>query len=403
MPKTRPSVHEIRQPRRNIWLATGLIVLVALGLLAGAYGNTGQGRLLPVILALAVAAFAILVNRAMSAEVVRLTPTQIEKVGLFGRKSLPLADIIGARSGPEVLLITRGGKAAMALPFYARRSPAILGWVQGLDNLTDVEAFEAQAVLETDDRLGSGPAARADTVVAMRRLASGLSLLAVGICVWGVLDPRPYDLVMGAGAVLPLCALILVAARPGVFTLGARRGLEAHPGLLGLIALPTGLFVLRAMRDVQLSPWWGPALAAALIGIGLAVVIRRIDPLSRDRATLGLHVLLLIPLVWGVLSIANVRLDRGPAEVIPVTVIAADDPDTPEVTVRLPAASGGREMTLEASDAIARAAGQGHALCLVVRHGAFGWRSLYPVDCTPVPPVTPRRTGPSVVGPTPGP
>ena len=395
-----PGSHEIRRPVRDIWFATGLTALIAAGLLAGLLMSEPQGRLIPAILAVAIGLFAIILNRSMSADVVRLTPTHIEKIGLFGRKSLPLAEVVGAFSGPEVVLITQGGKPAMRLPPYVARSAEILGWVQSLDNLTHAEAMAAQSELEADDRLGPGQAARVDTLVAMRRLARGLTLLAIVIGLVGLLYPRPYDLVMAAAAALPVLALLLVAARPGVFTVGARRGLEAHPGLLGLIALPTGLFVLRATQDVHLTPWWGPALAAVPVGLVLAVLIRRIDPLSRDRATLGLHIALVIPLAWGALSIANVRLDTTTPTIIPVTVRSAQDADTPTVTLRLPPASGARELTLKVPRTLSQAALQGHSLCLIVSKGALGWRSLHPVDCTPVPPVTPRRTDPSVSAPS---
>jgi hypothetical protein len=138
MTSNNQTVHEIRRSPSDIWFATGLAALVSVCLLSGLTVSEGQDSLMPRFTGVAIGAFAILLNRTMSADVVRLTPSHIEKVSLFGRKSLLLTDVTGGISGEQVVLATHGGKPGMALPSYVKRSPEILKWVQSLDNLTDV-------------------------------------------------------------------------------------------------------------------------------------------------------------------------------------------------------------------------------------------------------------------------
>lgn len=132
------TVHEARRAPNDVWFFTGLGALVSVCLLSGLTVSEGQGRLSTTLLGVAFAAVTILFNRMMTADVVRLTSKHIEKVGLFGRKSLPLNEITGAMSGEQVVLVVRGGKPGMGLPSYVKRSPEILKWVQSLNNLTDV-------------------------------------------------------------------------------------------------------------------------------------------------------------------------------------------------------------------------------------------------------------------------
>jgi len=198
-------------------------------------------------------------------------------------------------------------------------------------------------------------------------------------------------------AALPVIAMALIVYRPGVFTFGVTRGLEAYPGLVMLLWLPAGVFAVRALQDVHLLPWWPPVVAAAVLASLLFGLIWRFDPLSRRVAAAPIHLVVLMLLIWGGLSIANVRLDRSPGILVPADVQASGR----AITARLPTDTGHKTVTLDIPKVSTAQARQGQGFCVLTGPGALGWRHVRPVVCIFTGEVTPHQTGPSASGPTP--
>jgi len=154
---------------------------------------------------------------------------------------------------------------------------------------------------------------RADVVIlkSRARAAQLFTVVAVAVSAWGLIDPRPYPLVMVLLALLPWLA-ILVSARwrrsPG----GAED--SPRPDLFVPMMLPGCILGLRAVLDVQILAGWVPFLAAAVIAILMALVIRRVQ--GERQIPLWLYLLLFIPVMgfygYGATVLANKLFDQAP-------------------------------------------------------------------------------------------
>jgi len=145
-----------------------------------------------------------------------------------------------------------------------------------------------------------------------KRAAQLFTVIAIALSAWGLLAPRPYSLAMGLLIVLPWLALL-------VLTHWRRNAVDsedtaARPDLFLPLTLPGCILGLRAVLDVQMLAGWVAFVAAAVIALVMALVIRRAQ--GERQIPLWLHLLLFIPLMgfygYGATVLANKLLDRAP-------------------------------------------------------------------------------------------
>jgi hypothetical protein len=145
-----------------------------------------------------------------------------------------------------------------------------------------------------------------------QRAAQLFAVVALALSAWGLIDPRPYALAMGLLIFLPWLALLILACWRRIAA-GAEDG-AARPDLFVPLTLPGCILGLRAVIDVQMLAGWVPFLAAAVIAVLLALVIRRAQ--GERQIPLWLHLLLFIPLMgfygYGSTVLANKLLDQAP-------------------------------------------------------------------------------------------
>jgi hypothetical protein len=150
------------------------------------------------------------------------------------------------------------------------------------------------------------------TLWSRARAAQLFTVVAVAVSAWGLIAPRPYPLVMGLLALLPWLALLLSAQWRRIPE-GAEDG-ASRPDLFVPLMLPGCILGLRAVLDVQILAGWVPFLAAAIIAVVMALVIRRVQ--SERQIPLCLYLLLFIPVMgfygYGATVLGNKLFDRAP-------------------------------------------------------------------------------------------
>lgn len=384
-PTNRTSI-EVRRTSKDVWTQIGCLGALALSVAAIALFMPDKGptavRWAMGVAALGLAGLTVGVGFSLRADFVRLTASHIETRSLFGVRSRRIADIVGARSGEDgVLLIGREGVPPFHVPLYGRQDADLLAWVNALPNLDYQEAVALDAKLQSDGRLGSSIADRQTALDRLRRLARGLTWLALGVMLWGFIFPVPYDVVLIALLSLFGLALGLAMWKRGIVTLVPVERVQVSPNLFVLVMGPAGVLALRAFLDIQLLDWVQPLAVAVPVTLLAGGLVWKADANFRGRAMVLFFAPILFFGSWGGLVLANARLDSRHAILVPVSVVDTHSGDRPTVTVLLPAQYGARQLTLRVRRAVIQAAEADQSFCALIRPGRFGWRYARAVRC----------------------
>lgn len=265
---------------------------------------------------------ALVVAEALRSRVVLLAET-IESVGLWRRRRLRRADILGIARAPGEGLVLRprdASQPALQVSSALRTDAAFEAWLSGLPDLDGEAAHRADAGVRNDPLYGATGAERDAMLARLRRRVRILAAVAWVATGWLVLWPFPNAVAVLAAALTPWIAVAVVALSRGrVRLLGGGSG--GHPGLLTVLFVPSLGLGLRALLDVSLLDWRD---ALPWLGIGsaaMAALLTLVDRhLRRRRAAVllggGLFLLLATgPYAWGTAVLANAWLDRSPADV----------------------------------------------------------------------------------------
>jgi hypothetical protein len=318
----------------------------------------------------------------------RLLPDRIETKGPFRERTLPRAKVAGYRVLPSQavhLESVDGPRHGLSVPLHVATNPVWAAWFETLKNL-DAEAYNAElAILEKDARLGASPTARLETLDSLRRLARYASFVGLALGFWLMIYPRPYDLAVAINALVPLVALAVASRWPGLVALVHDTDTEPTINLSAFWFLPSGVLGLRAMLDLHMIDWVEPLCA----GFGLAAIplllALRAERAARRPGMAVFSAVILFAWGYGVVSLANVRLDQAPPAIHRAVVVerggSADD--DPSLTVRaidaranLPVIDG-----LAVSEARFNRSPVGSETCVAIFPGRLGWRYVVAVDC----------------------
>lgn len=261
---------------------------------------------------------------------------RIELRGVVLRKELRRDEIAARRvdrggEGPATLvLIPKDSKKRnlrIGLMFHADQ--IFKNWIEPIRDLDAEEAAQAagarqqsEAALLADPRLGATPQARAAKLARARTLAKVLTGATVIIAGWGLLDPRPYPLVIALLAAIPLIAIVLAATLPKLCRLFGS-ATDARPSLAVAATAPGVVLGVRAVFDISLLDW-PLALAAAVAGVTVvALVLTMIDPWLRAHLRqVPLIAIVALPYTFGVIVLGNVLLDQEPAQMFQAPVLS---------------------------------------------------------------------------------
>jgi hypothetical protein len=160
--------------------------------------------------------------------------------------------------------------------------------------------------------------------VRLSRIALAGNLLTAALCAWLIFRPQPYGMATLSVALLPIAAgaaVLLTRRRFRLLAVG-----DDPAGLFAVVILPCSALAFRALADVVMLDW---RMSLAWLGGGLLLAVlafavdAKLPTLGRPLGAAGGLLLagLLAPYAWGVAVLANVLLDRAPAEVYRTPVL----------------------------------------------------------------------------------
>jgi hypothetical protein len=321
----------------------------------------------------------------------RLLPDRVEALSPFRERALARAKVAGYRLLPSQTIrleSVEGAAHGLSVPLHVAGNPAWAAWLDSLKNL-DAEAYEAElGILRKDSRLGATPDRRLDTLDSLRRLAGRASWVGIGLALWMLFYPRPYELAAALNIAAPLLALTVANRWPGLVALVNDKETEPTINLSTFWFLPSVALGTRAMLDVDMIDW-APLLCA---GFGLAAVpflfALRAERAARRPWMAVFSGVILLAWGYGTLSLANYILDWAPPAIHRAVVVdqggSADD--DPTLTLRV--VDTGTDLPviedLDVSEARFKASPVGAVACVAIYPGRLGWRYVEIADCPAV-------------------
>lgn len=153
------------------------------------------------------------------------------------------------------------------------------------------------------------------------RLALGLTVCALGLSLWGLIQREPYQAVLLALALVPIAAMVLAGVRPHAVRILAGTQ-DARSNVTIAFALPgivLSLYALTIITPVDRVAAFGVGvLVALLIGLIAAALDR---PFPRRAEPVVLLVLLSLPYGYGASQTLNLVLDGEAPQVLPAKVL----------------------------------------------------------------------------------
>ena len=328
-----PRVYRTGGKGRTIYLSLGLI-LIALSLFGGVhflrdtYDSATSGLFICICGAFLLLG-AYIVASALRTRVV-LHADAIELHGAFTMQRMAREDIAGRRllpmqHGPPVIkLFPRFTQVrAQTLTQYLKTDAAFDAWFAGIP---DIDAEERQAALEAlleDPELTGSKEEKLAELERARRIARWITSATFVVCGWVIFYPRPYDLAIACAVIMPWIAVI-TAARGGPLYRVNTSPHDVGADLSAAVMLPGFALALRALFDGQVFDW-EKLLMATIVATAICVflMVWLLRELRADTGTIGIVGLIMMAYGYGVVGLANTRLDDGEPTTYPARVLGA--------------------------------------------------------------------------------
>lgn len=153
------------------------------------------------------------------------------------------------------------------------------------------------------------------------RLALGLTVCALGLALWGLIQRQPYQAVLLALALAPIAAMVLAGMRPRAVRILAGTQ-DERSNVIIAFALPGIVLSIYALTNItpvdRVVAFGVGVLVALLVGLIAAALDR---PFSRRVEPAVLLVLLSLPYGYGASQTLNLVLDGAAPQVLPAKVL----------------------------------------------------------------------------------
>lgn len=251
---------------------------------------------------------------------------RIDSRGVFSTETFPRGEISGRRvlptSPPTLVLQCKQGrsfKTSLVFPI----DDTFSDWFDSIPSLDEGEASvseaEVQSEIEKDERFGTTPSERHETLQKATKAAKALSIISVIAGVWGFIYPHPYEVLILLLALLPCIAIEVMRRSHGLFRADERKN-DAHPSVASALIFPGLALCLRAVLDCDVLQSAYAIALYFLVGSIFFAAILILDPTLRSRlGILPVFFLFGMAYGYGVIVEANVLLDHSPG--IPYTAI----------------------------------------------------------------------------------
>ncbi|MFL6712790.1 MAG: hypothetical protein ACJ8LN_07655 [Sulfurifustis sp.] len=247
-------------------------------------------------------------------------------------------------------------------------------WFATLPDLDAQELEKSASEILASRDLGRTLEERVERLAAARKIAKGLTVVAVGVSIWGYFLLDPYEIVIAALAVLPLIAIALIGKFGRLYQLSGRTN-DARANLVAVFIGPAIVLGLRAIEDIQLLNWT-PMWAATVVGaLVLTSVIAGFEREIRGRRWEVLAMLFLSSFyAYGGIIEANALLDRSRAQVFEASVLGKRTSGSKNTTYYLRLSPWGprrAEDDVPVPSDMYEATAPGQRVCVILRSGAL--------------------------------
>jgi hypothetical protein len=242
----------------------------------------------------------------------------IETRGIFVTKRMERGDIAGRRLlsgeyGPPMLhLVPEHSRVGtLKIPQYLATDAAWDEWMQAIP---DIDAQQAKASLEAVLADAELVGTRDDKLAALERahrIAKWFRWATFAVSGWLWFYPHPYDLAIACAVILPLMAVV-VGARGGALYKFNPRPNDVGADISVSVMLPGFVLMLRALFDAHVFDWRDMLLATIAVAGGLTLILwLTVDEMRTSAGSTALFALLLLPYVYGTVTLANMEFDHS--------------------------------------------------------------------------------------------
>jgi len=184
-------------------------------------------------------------------------------------------------------------------------------WIAGLRDLNAEDLRASEAEIAGDPSYGATPQERLARLTRARTIMKWVNMAAVFVAVWCIIAPWPYLAAIGAAAILPALASIVVAASGGLVRF-ARSRTEAYAGAGAIPLFCAVALALRAHWDVYLVDWGLALKTGGVAGLLLLAIAALVDrSLARRTPVLGIAAVVALTYGVAVLILADVHFDHS--------------------------------------------------------------------------------------------
>jgi tetrahydromethanopterin S-methyltransferase subunit E len=298
------------------------IILLLVYLIGVVLLNAGPFPMIKIAVAVALGGIALVLLRLLATELtytVTLTDDTIAVSRWGWERVLARSEIAGRRE-------LRGGNGrrwVTFIPIDPQAAPlrlasslatdaAFEAWIAGLRDLNAEDLKASEAGIADDPRYGATPQQRLARLARARTVMKGMNIAAIGVAAWCLIAPWPYLAAIGAAAIFPMLAAVVVAASGGLVRF-VRLPTEAHAGAAAAPVFCAIALALRVYWDIYLVDW-GPALTHGVVVGFVLLTLAAILDRSLVRPILRLGVAAFAAVAYGiaVLVLADVHFDRSP-------------------------------------------------------------------------------------------
>ena len=316
---------------RLIWISFGGM-LAAVGILGVWYslvagdelGPKGPPLMITLSLLFVLLGGYLILSMVLSKIILR--PDAVEVQNPLSRRTMLREEIGGRRFLPNTstieLLPRDKSQKKLKIAFFSKPDALFTAWFASIPDIDAAELAKSESEIASDVEFGLTPEQRSEQLARARMTARWLTRGALLISAWGLFYPRPYQLIMGILAAVPLLAVMLMLRSRGVYEMEGRRN-DARPSLVIPFLIPSCVLAIRAITGVNFLRWM-PLFTLCLVGAcALTLLVASADRRMRERrAAMGGIFLIAAFYALGVAAQADELFDRSTPQVFRVAVLS---------------------------------------------------------------------------------
>jgi len=245
-----------------------------------------------------------------------LKADSIETRGPFKSRTLRRDAIAGRRQQPTrgkpILVLVPKNGPTMRVDSGFTRDAALDAWIDALPDLDQQERQASEAKLMADPAFGSSPQDRLARLAKARQVAKVANMVTLAGVFWAYVYPQPYHPAILLMALLPWCAVAIVALSRGLICFDTLRN-DVRPNVALILMLPALVLGMRAMLDINIMDVTRTLEFGFIAGLPLLFAVTLAGQGSGSRPwvlPLLMLIVVTVPYGGGLVAFADVIFDH---------------------------------------------------------------------------------------------